>query len=169
MKPMGWLVVAALAACGGDSGPDRAAVPPGADSSALPSAPATSGDIAPVPAPPPAPTPPDTGVTPWVALELPSEPWSQTAESAEALLRRVRDVVAAQLEEPDASVLPTRMEAQHADSAVGVLVEPVTGDDSVRETEFRLRMRREGGAWSVAGVERRSRCRRGVAPEGLCL
>lgn len=168
MKQIGWLMAAALAACGGST-PDRAADPPRADSAALPSAPATSGDVAPLPTTLPAPAPPDTGVTPWVALELPSEPWSQTAESAEALLRRVRDVVAAQLEEPDAGVLPTRMESQDADSAVGVLVEPVTGDDSVRETEFRLRMRREGGAWTVAGVERRSRCRRGVTAEGLCL
>jgi hypothetical protein len=171
MKPTRWLMVVALAACGGGgSAPDRTADTPGTDTPApvLPAAPDTRARAS-VPPSPPAPTPQDTGVTPWVALELPSEPWSQTAGSAEALLRRVRDVVAAQLEEPDASVLPTRMESQSADSAVGVLVEPITGDDSVRETEFRLRMRREGGAWSVVGVERRSRCRRGVAAEGLCL
>ncbi len=168
MRPIGWLSVAVLAACGsGDSGAERTAAATPAP--ALPAIPDTPPDLAANPTPPPVPFSPDTGVTPWAALELPSEPWSQTAESAGALLRRVRDVVAAQLEEPDASVLPTRMESQDADSAVGVLVEPVTGDDSVRETEFRLRMRREGGAWSVAGVERRSRCRRGVTAEGLCL
>lgn len=174
MKPIRWMMFAALAACGGagaaagDAQPvdtGVAAAPRTSSSEAADSV--VSGD-----APPPLPVDvaaQDTLVTPWVALELPSEPWSQTAESPEALLRRVRDVVAAQLEEPDAGVLPTRMESQAADSATGILVEPVTGDDSIQHTEFRLRMRRAGSAWTVAGVERRSRCRRGVTAEGLCL
>ena len=108
-------------------------------------------------------------LTPWRAVGFPSEPWEQSAATPQALLQRVRDVVAAQLEEPDASVLPTRMESTSADSAVGILVEPVTGDDSVRETEFRLHMRREGSTWTVVGAERRERCHRGVAEGGLCL
>lgn len=99
---------------------------------------------------------------------MPSEPWIQEATTAEALLRRVRDVVAAQLEEPDASVLPTRMQSLAADSAVGILVHPDQADDSVRDVEFRLHMRREGSLWRVTGVARRERCRRGVAEGGLC-
>lgn len=110
----------------------------------------------------------DTGTTPWRALELPSEPWMQRAGTPEALLRQVRDVVAAQLEEPDASVLPTRMLATAADSASGLLVHPDQADDSVRDIEFRIHMRREGAGWTVAAVERRERCRRGVADGGLC-
>lgn len=110
----------------------------------------------------------DTGYTAWRPLELPSEPWTQSAESPRALLTRVRDVVAAQLEEPDASVLPTRMETEQADSAVGILVHPDQADDSVRDVEFRLHMRRQGGEWAVIGVDRRERCRRGVASGGLC-
>ena len=83
-------------------------------------------------------------LTAWRALEFPSEPWVQSAATPEALLQRVRDVVAAQLEEPDASVLPTRMVSQSADSALGVLVHPDQADDSVRDVEFRLHMRRDG-------------------------
>ena len=75
-------------------------------------------------------------LTPWRAVGFPSEPWEQSAATPQALLQRVRDVVAAQLEEPDASVLPTRMESQSADS--------------------------------VTAVDRRERCRRGVADGGLC-
>lgn len=167
----GWMMIAAaaLAACGAQS--DASGDPPRpADTAASAALPIDT----PAPAPsdtasPPVVTERDTSVTPWRALEMPSEPWTQSAENPEALLRRVRDVVAAQLEEPDASVLPTRMESVSADSAVGILVEPVTGDDSIRETEFRLRMRREGSTWTVVAGERRERCRRGVAEGGLCL
>jgi len=111
----------------------------------------------------------DTGYTAWRALEMPSEPWSQRAADPQALLTLVRDVAAAQLEEPDAAVLPTRMLSESADSATGLLVHPDLADDSIRDVEFRLHMRREGGEWTVAAVERRERCRRGVAEGGLCL
>jgi hypothetical protein len=164
-----------LAACGGSEEPADASQ---AADSAQPAQPATVaqvGDTAPPPpaaATPAAPATPaeaqDTMLTPWRALDFPSEPWEQSAATAEALLQRVRDVVAAQLEEPDASVLPTRMESQSADSAVGILVHPDQADDSVRDVEFRLHMRREGSAWRVTGVDRRERCRRGVADGGLC-
>ena len=170
---MGWMMIAAaaLAACGGEADPPDDS-PPAADTPATTAVSAadtadTTRLTPPAPPPPPA-AQQDTGVTAWRAVEMPSEPWTQSAESPQALLRRVRDVVAAQLEEPDAGVLPTRMESTSADSAVGILVEPVTADDSVRETEFRLHMRREGSAWTVVGVERREHCRRGVAEGGLC-
>lgn len=111
---------------------------------------------------------PDTGYTAWRGIEMPSEPWTQSAADPRALLVRVRDVVAAQMEEPDAGVLPTRMLSQAADSAVGLLVHPNLADDSVRDIEFRLHMRREGAGWTVVAVERRERCRRGVSTGGLC-
>lgn len=117
---------------------------------------------------PPAAAGQDTLLTPWTALEMPSEPWVQEAATPDALLRRVRDVVAAQLEEPDASVLPTRMQSQAADSAVGLLTHPDLADDSIRDIEFRIHMRPEGSAWRVTGVDRRERCRRGVADGGRC-
>lgn len=110
----------------------------------------------------------DPEYTPWRAVEMPSEPWSQSAANAQALLTRVRGVVAAQLEEPDASVLPTRMESRSAAGAVGILVHPDQADDSVRDVEFRIHMRPQGSAWTVSAVERRERCRRGVAQGGLC-
>lgn len=167
-----------LAACGAP-GPDDA---PAADTSAALQPPAASA--------PPAGTPADsavaaetanegapaaaqaaardTGSTAWTSLELPSEPWMQRAATPAALLTRVRDVVAAQLEEPDAEVLLTRMEAQQADSALAVLVHPDLADDSVRDIEFRLHMRRQGAEWAIVGVDRRERCRRGVTPDNLC-
>lgn len=110
----------------------------------------------------------DTGYTAWQALQMPSEPWEQSAATADALLRQVRDVVAAQMEEPDASVLPTRMQSQAADSAVGLLTHPDLADDSIRDVEFRLHMRRDGSVWRVTAVDRRERCRRGVAEGGRC-
>ncbi|HEU0080045.1 MAG TPA: hypothetical protein VFQ76_20530 [Longimicrobiaceae bacterium] len=169
----GWMMIAAaaLAACGGGSdtsgeSPQPADTPATTVVSAADTADTTR--ITP-PAPPPAAAArQDTGVTPWRALEMPSEPWVQSAESPQALLQRVRDVVAAQLEEPDASVLPTRMESAAADSATGILVHPDQADDSVRDVEFRLHMRREGATWTVVAVERREHCRRGVAEGGLC-
>lgn len=111
----------------------------------------------------------DTGYTAWRTLEMPSEPWKQRAASPAALLTLVRDIVAAQLEETDATVLPTRMQSEDADSAVGLLIHPDQADDSVRDTEFRLHMRRDGAQWTVVGVERRDRCRRGVSTGGLCI
>jgi hypothetical protein len=162
-----------LASCGGSEEPADA--PQAADSAvaAQPAIVADAADSAPpaaaVPATPPTPAEPrDTMLTPWRAVGFPSEPWEQSAATPEALLQRVRDVVAAQLEEPDAGVLPTRMASQSADSAVGVLVHPDQADDSVRDVEFRLQMRREGSTWRVTGVDRRERCRRGVADGGLC-
>ena len=164
-----------LAACGGSEEPADA--PQGADS-AQPAQPATVGEtadaapspaVAAVPATPPAPAEPqDTMLTPWRAVGFPSEPWEQSAATPQALLRRVRDVVAAQLEEPDASVLPTRMESQAADSAVGLLTHPNLADDSIRDIEFRIHMRRAGSVWRVSGVDRRERCRRGVGEGGRC-
>jgi hypothetical protein len=127
--------------------------------SAIPAAPATAATPA---------EPRDTMLTQWSTLQMPSEPWEQSAATPEALLRQVRDVVAAQLEEPDASVLPTRMLSQAADSAVGHLVHPNLDDDSIRDVEFRLHMRREGSTWRVTAVDRRERCRRGVAEGGRC-
>jgi hypothetical protein len=107
-------------------------------------------------------------LTQWSTLQMPSEPWEQSAATPEALLQRVRDVVAAQMEEPDASVLPTRMLSQAADSAIGHLVHPNLADDSIQDVEFRLHMRREGAEWRITGVDRRERCRRGVAEGGRC-
>lgn len=156
-----------LAACGGSEEP---ADTPQAGDSAQPAPAAQPADSAPPPATVPA-TPAeaqDTMLTPWRTVDFPSEPWEQSAATPEALLQRVRDVVAAQLEEPDAGVLPTRMESMSADSAVGMLVHPDQADDSVRDVEFRLHMRRDGSAWRVTGVDRRERCRRGVADGGLC-
>jgi hypothetical protein len=169
----GWMMTAALllAACGsdaepaGDGSPDStriAAASPARTPADSAVAAEIAGDV------PPAPAVQDTGYTPWRALEMPSEPWVQRAASPQALLTRVRDVVAAQLEEPDASVLPARMESEQADSAVGILVHPDQADDSVRDVEFRLHMRREGAEWAVVAVDRRERCRRGVASGGLC-
>ena len=170
----GWMLFAAamLSACAGDN--DAPAESPQSADTPATAVDATFADTPATAAPPAAPPPgavralPDTGVTAWRALEMPSEPWVQTAESPQALLRRVRDVVAAQLEEPDSGVLPTRMESTSADSATGILVHPDQLDDSVRDVEFRLHMRREGSTWTVVGVERREHCRRGVAEGGLC-
>ena len=161
------LLLAAACACGAPPAADETL----SDSAApLTSSSAAADSVVSAQAAPAAPAPvaQDTGYTPWRAVEMPSEPWTQRASTPAALLTRVRDVVAAQLEEPDAGILPTRMVTQQADSAVGVLVEPVTGDDSVRETEFRVHMRREGAEWAVVAVERRERCWRGVADGGLC-
>jgi hypothetical protein len=117
---------------------------------------------------PPAAAAQDTGYTAWTPLEMPSEPWVQEAATPDALLRQVRDVVAAQLEEPDAGVLPTRMESQAADGAVGLLTHPDLADDSIRDIQFRIHMRPAGSLWRVTGVDRRERCRRGVAEGGRC-
>jgi hypothetical protein len=165
------IAAAALAACGGEGGASGES--PDTVESAATTVVSAADTADTTRMTPPAPPPPpvaqqDTSVTAWRALEMLSEPWVQTAESPQALLRRVRDVVAAQLEEPDASVLPTRMESTAADSATGILVHPDQADDSVRDVEFRLHMRREGSSWTVAGVERREHCRRGVAEGGLC-
>ena len=113
--------------------------------------------------------PQDTMLTRWTTLQMPSEPWIQEAATPEALLRQVRDVVAAQLEEPDAGVLPTRMESQSADSAVGHLTHPDLADDSIRDVEFRIHMAPAGAGWRVTGVDRRERCRRGVGEENRCV
>ena len=173
----GWMMIAAvsMAACGtggapaGDGWADTTQV--AAASPAAPAAgagtPADSAVAAEV-ARAEAAAAQDTGYTPWRAVEMPSEPWVQRASTPQALLTRVRDVVAAQLEEPDASVLPSRMESEQPDSATGLLVHPDQADDSVRDVEFRLHMRREGAEWAVVAVERRERCRRGVASGGLC-
>jgi hypothetical protein len=160
-----------LAAC---ARADEPADPPMAADSTPAAHPATVEDAVDA-APPPAvsaataePAEQDTMLTRWRALDFPSEPWEQSAATSQALLQRVRDVVAAQLEEPDAGVLPTRMETQVADSAIGILVHPDQADDSVRDIEFRFHMRRDGTVWRVTGVDRRERCRRGVAAGGLC-
>lgn len=172
----GWMMIAAvlLAACGGGDAPaaktaadtTRIAAPAPAAPIRTPAdsavAAETAGEARAAAASQ------DTGYTAWRPLELPSEPWMQRAASPAALLARVRDVVAAQMEEPDASVLPTRMESESADRATGILVHPDQADDSVRDTEFRLHMRREAAEWTVVAVERRERCRRGVADGGLC-
>jgi hypothetical protein len=169
------VLILLLAACGGSEEP---ADPPQAADSAQPAQPAAVPQVADSAAPPPvgatpatSPTPAepqDTMLTPWRAVGFPSEPWEQSAATPQALLQRVRDVVAAQLEEPDAGVLPARIVSQSADSAVAMLVHPDQADDSVRDVEFRLQMRREGSSWRVTGVDRRERCRRGVADGGLC-
>ena len=169
MTMRGWMMAPLLlAACTAPDTPpadDPPADTPQAEAPAPVTAPShTASDTPPAPAA----AAQDTGYTTWRRLEWPSEPWEQRAATPEALLQRVRDVVAAQLEEPDASVLPTRMEAQQADSARGLLVHPDQADDSVRDVEFRLHMRRQGAEWAVVGVERRERCRRGVASGGLC-
>jgi hypothetical protein len=172
MRRCSALLLAFLAAACG-AGDEAGDVPQPADSvlasQPAPAAPPVDSVMSAVPAAPAAAaTPRDTMLTPWRAVGFPSEPWEQSAATLEALLQRVRDVVAAQLEEPDAAVLPTRMESQSADSAVGILVHPDQADDSVRDVEFRLHMRREGAEWRVTGVDRRERCRRGVAAGGLC-
>jgi hypothetical protein len=177
----GWMLMAAaglLAACGDDRPADDglgsaaaaaadslAPAPPAAPTRADSAIAAAAGDTQPAPA---AVAAADPGFTPWRALDFPSEPWEQTAPTSEALLQRVRDVVAAQLEEPDASVLPTRIEPEVAGRAVGILVHPDQADDSVQDVEFRIQMRRDGAQWRVTGVDRRERCRRGVAAGGLC-
>ena len=171
----GWMMMIAavlLAACGGSDAPaaqasaDTAPRMAPASPAGTPADSAVAAEVA--KEAPPAAAEQDTGYTAWRPLELPSEPWVQRAASPEALLARVRDVVAAQMEEPDASVLPARLESQAADSATGILVHPDQADDSVRDTEFRLHMRREAADWTVVAVERRERCRRGVSSGGLC-
>lgn len=147
-----------LAACADDPAPADAPRPAIA---ADPPAPAVSAVQASV-------VEQDTMLTQWTTLEMPSEPWVQEAATPEALLRQVRDVVAAQLEEPDAGVLPTRMASQAADSAVGLLTHSDLADDSIRDIEFRIHMRPAGSAWRVTGVDRRERCRRGVGEGGRC-
>jgi hypothetical protein len=177
MRMSGWMTIAALllAACRPSDAPPADAAAADSVTSAIaaevakagtPADSAVAAEVAAAEQPEPAAQ--DTGYTPWRALEMPSEPWSQSAADPQALLTRVRDVVAAQLEEPDAGVLPSRLESQSADSAVGVLVHPDQADDSIRDVEFRLHMRRTGTEWSVTGVDRRERCRRGVANGGLC-
>ncbi|HEX6041652.1 hypothetical protein [Longimicrobium sp.] len=169
-------VVLLLAACGGggegEGSADTTQTPvPGVDSGIASNSavPMTADSAARAPSAPPVALP-DTGYTAWDALELPSEPWMQRAATPEALLVRVRDVAAAQLEEPNPAVLPSRMQVQAADSAVGIVVHPDLADDSVRDIEFRLHMRRYGAEWAITGVDRRERCRRGVTPDGdLCL
>ena len=162
-----------LAACAAGEEPADSARAADSAQAAQPARVEDGVDAAPPPAPAPAApaspaVPQDTMLTPWRALQMPSEPWTQSAATPGALLQRVRDVVAAQLEEPDAGVLPTHMESQAADSAVGILVHPDQADDSVRDVIFRIRMRPAEGGWSVTGVDRRERCRRGVAEGGLC-
>lgn len=174
----GWMMIAVLLlpACGGGEAP-QADAPAAADSvpSAAVAAPAAgqappAGVTASAPAvqggAPAAAR--DTGYTAWTPLRMPSEPWVQEAATPDALLRRVRDVVAAQLEEPDAGVLPTRMASQAADSAVGLLTHPDLADDSIRDIEFRIHMRPAGSIWRVTGIDRRERCRRGVDEDGRC-
>lgn len=165
------LLACLAAACG--AGDEAGDVPQPADSvlasQPVPAVPPVDSAVPAAPADVPTPAAPqDTMLTPWRAVGFPTEPWEQSAATPEALLQRVRDVVAAQLEEPDAGVLPTRMESQSADSAVGLLVHPDQADDSVRDVEFRLHMRHEGAEWRVTGVDRRERCRRGVSEGGLC-
>lgn len=172
-RPSAVVLALLLASCGGSQEPADAAQAADSAAAAHPALVADAADAAPpaaaAPGTPPVPAEPrDTMLTPWRAVGFPSEPWEQSAATPEALLQRVRDVVAAQLEEPDASVLPTRMQSQSADSAAGMLVHPDQADDSVRDVEFRLQMRREGSGWRVTGVDRRERCRRGVADGGLC-
>lgn len=177
----GRMIIAAvlLAACGGgadadDASPDSLAVgaepfqPAGTPADSAVAAEAAKERAQPAAQQEAQPAAQDTGYTAWRALELPSEPWMQRAATPAALLQKVRDVVAAQLEEPDAGVLPTRMQSEAADVAVGLLVHPDQADDSVRDVEFRLHMRNEGADWAIVGVDRRERCRRGVAEGGLC-
>jgi hypothetical protein len=174
----GWTMLVAallLAACTDDGAPAADGSAAATDSLALaapsPPTPADSAVAAEAGergAPPPTAAPADPGTTAWRPLEWPSEPWVQSAPTPQALLQRVRDVVAAQLEEPDASVLPTRLEPEVANRALGYLVHPDQQDDSIRDVEFRLHMQREGSGWTVTGVDRREHCRRGVAQGGLC-
>jgi hypothetical protein len=177
-----WTTLAAallLGACGDDrAATDGLGSATAAADSLAPATPATptpadsaiaaGAGTAAVPAPAAAVAAADPGFSAWRKLEFPSEPWVQTAESSEALLQRVRDVVAAQLEEPDAGVLPTRIEPEVAGRAIGILVHPDQQDDSVQDVEFRIHMQRQGAQWQVTGVDRRERCRRGVAEGGLC-
>lgn len=156
----------ACAACADGGKPAEAPHPPGSPAAVTVARPGDSAAAAVAPAAAGAPR--DTMLTAWTTLEMPSEPWVQENASPQALLLQVRDVVAAQLEEPDAGVLPTRMESQAADSAVGLLTHPDLADDSIRDVEFRIHMRREGSTWRVTGVDRRERCRRGVAEGGRC-
>ncbi|HST59540.1 MAG TPA: hypothetical protein VLK84_12640 [Longimicrobium sp.] len=161
-----------LAACGDGASAEDASADPAQQTAAAPAGPVqTPADSAVAAEAAKEGTPPaaaqDTTLTPWTALQMPSEPWVQEAATPDALLRRVRDVVAAQLEEPDAGVLPTRMESQVADSAVGLLTHPNLADDSIRDIEFRIHMRPQGSVWRVTGIDRRERCRRGVT-EGRC-
>jgi hypothetical protein len=168
ISPRALVLSLLLAACA--DGADPADAPRPADS-ANPAPPVQTMDSAAAAVVASAPEPAsarDTMRTQWTALQMPSEPWVQEAASPEALLRQVRDVAAAQMEEPDASVLPTRMLSQAADSAVGHLVHPNLADDSIQDIEFRLLMRREGSVWRVTAVDRRERCRRGVADGGRC-
>jgi hypothetical protein len=165
------LAALVLAACADDAEPANGPRDPDSARAAQSAAAPQAGDTAApaVAATPAAPAEPqDTMLTRWTTLQMPSEPWVQEAATPQALLRQVRDVVAAQMEEPDASVLPTRMLSEAADSAVGHLVHPDLADDSIRDVEFRLQMRREGTVWRVTGVDRRERCRRGVAEGGRC-
>jgi hypothetical protein len=174
----GWTMLFAvllLAACADDGAPaaDGSAAPADSLASAAPSPPtpadsAVAAEVGEREARPPAAASADPDVTRWRPLEWPSEPWVQSAPTAEALLQRVRDVVAAQLEEPDASVLPTRLEPEVASRAIGYLVHPDQADDSVRDVEFRLHLQQQGSGWTVTGVDRREHCRRGVAAGGLC-
>jgi hypothetical protein len=178
MMTRGWMTVALLLlpACGGGEAP-QADAPAAADSapSAAVAAPAAgqappAGVTASVPAVQEgrAAAAQDTGYTAWAPLQMPSEPWVQEAATPDALLGQVRDVVAAQLEEPDAGVLPTRMQSQGADAAVGLLTHPNLADDSIRDIEFRIHMRPAGSVWRVTAVDRRERCRRGVGEGGRC-
>lgn len=175
----GWMTVGPLlassvllAACGGNDAPaarasaDTARSVADAPAAGTPADSAVAAEAARESAPSSAEQ--DTMLTAWAPLPLPGEPWVQEAATPDALLRTVRDVVAAQMEEPNAGVLPTRMESQAADSAVGLLTHPDLADDSIRDVEFRIHMRAEGSVWRVTAVERRERCRRGVAGSGRC-
>lgn len=173
----GWtmLLAALLLACTDEGAPAEEgsvvtadSLTPAAPAPPTPADSAVAAEVGVRDAPPPTAAPADPGVTAWRPLEWPSEPWVQSAPTAEALLQRVRDVVAAQLEEPDASVLPTRLEPEVASRALGYLVHPNLADDSIRDVEFRLHLQREGSGWTVTGVDRREHCRRGVAQGGLC-
>jgi hypothetical protein len=164
-RPAAVLLALALGACTDARKPADAPPPAGAAQTAV----AHPADSAPRVAAATTPSAQrDTMLTSWSMLEMPSEPWIQENATPEALLRQVRDIVAAQLEEPDAGVLPTRMESQTADSAVGFLMHPNLADDSIRDIEFRIHMRREGSVWRVSSVDRRERCRRGVSDGGRC-
>jgi hypothetical protein len=168
MIPRTSVVLALLfAACADGADPADAPRPVNSASPATPVRTMDSAAAIVASAPGPAPSR-DTMLTEWTTLQMPSEPWVQEAASPEALLRQVRDVVAAQMEEPDAGVLPTRMLSQAADSAMGHVIHPNLADDSIQDVEFRLHMRREGSLWRVTAVDRRERCRRGVADGGRC-
>jgi hypothetical protein len=161
------LLASALGACTDARQPADAPSPAGAAQTAVAQATNSSQPAVPVATAAPV-AQRDTMLTTWSTLEMPSEPWVQENATPEALLRQVRDIVAAQLEEPDAGVLPTRMESQTADSAVGFLMHPNLADDSIRDIEFRIHMRRDGSIWRVSAVDRRERCRRGVGEGGRC-